>query len=131
MAEERRQVPSGAPWEAQVGYSRAVRAGDLVFVAGTTAIADGRPVCPRTAYEQASAALDIIAQALDRSGAELADVVRTRIYVKNMRDWPEVARAHRERFRDVRPAATLVEVAGLVEPELLVEIEADAVVRRG
>jgi enamine deaminase RidA (YjgF/YER057c/UK114 family) len=126
---ERRNVSSGAPWEAIVGYSRAVRVGPYIHVGGTAAIdANGRVVAPGNAYAQTVAILGIVASALERSGARLSDVVRTRIFVTDIeRDWEAVARAHSEIFRDIRPATTMVEVKRLIAPEMSVEIEADAI----
>jgi len=126
---ERRNVSSGAVWESIVGYSRAVRMGPFVFVAGTTAVdAEGRIVSPEDAYGQARFILQKIVHALNEAGATPRDVVRTRMFVTNVKDWEKVGRAHAEVFRDIRPAATMVEVPRLVAPEALVEIEADAVV---
>jgi enamine deaminase RidA (YjgF/YER057c/UK114 family) len=122
----RRNISSGSPWEPKFGYSRAVRIGPWVLVAGTTgSTADGVAAAP-DAYGQSRAALDKIELALTQAGARMAQVVRTRIYVTNIGDFDEVARAHAERFGDVRPASTLVEVSKLVAPDLVVEIEADA-----
>ena len=122
----RRNISSGSPWEPKFGYSRAVRIGPWVLVAGTTgSTADGVAAAP-DAYGQSRAALDKIELALTQAGARMAQVVRTRIYVTNIGDFDEVARAHAERFGDVRPASTLVEVSNLVAPDLVVEIEADA-----
>ena len=122
----RRNIAGGSPWEPKFGYSRAVRIGPWVLVAGTTgSTGEGKAAAP-DAYGQARAALDKIEQALVEGGARMAQVVRTRIYVTNIADFDAVARAHAERFADVRPASTLVEVSKLVAPDLVVEIEADA-----
>jgi enamine deaminase RidA (YjgF/YER057c/UK114 family) len=124
----RERVTSGSPWEDEVGYSRAVRVGDWIEVSGTTAVREGQVVGEGDPYLQARTALAIIGEALEALGGRLSDVVRTRIYVTDVGLWPAVARAHREVFGEVRPAATLVEVARLIDPRLLVEIEATAVV---
>lgn len=126
---ERQQVSSGARWEGVVGYSRAVRVGPWVSVSGTTAAAEGGgAVGGDDAGEQAREALRRIASALAAVGAGIEHVVRTRIFVTDIARWGEVGRAHGEVFGDVRPAATMVEVSRLIDPALLVEIEADAVV---
>lgn len=124
----RSNISSGSPWEPKFGYSRAVRIGPWVLVAGTTgSLADGSAAAP-DAYGQSRAALDKIEKALQEAGARLDQVVRTRIFVTDIKDFDAVARAHAERFGEIRPASTLVEVSRLVAPDLVVEIEADAYV---
>ncbi len=125
----RQLVSSGGPWEERVGYSRAVRSGNLVFVAGTTAAqADGTAFGGNDGYLQAKRCLEIIGRALEEAGASLAQVVRTRMFVTDISRWEEFGRAHGEAFGAVRPAATMVQVAALISPDLLIEIEADAVI---
>jgi enamine deaminase RidA (YjgF/YER057c/UK114 family) len=123
----RQNIASGAPWESIVGYSRAVRVGNVVEVAGTTA-QDGDSVTGRTAYEQTRRALEKIADALTSAGASLTDVVRTRIFTTDISQWEEIGRAHGEFFAHIRPAATMVEVRALIDARLLVEIEATAII---
>ena len=124
----RRTISTNTPWEPIAGYSRAVRIGNAVAVSGTTGTDASGRVVGASAYEQATQALANIQSALERLGASLEDVIRTRIYVVNIQDWEAVTRAHGELFADIRPAATLVEVGRLVDPDMLVEIEADAIV---
>ena len=125
----RQNISSGAKWEPIVGYSRAVRVGPWVMVSGTTSVDEGgRVVSPGNAYGQAVFAFRKIEAALDKTGARLSDVVRTRIFLTHINDWQAVGRAHAEFFGDILPASTLVQVAGLVDPQLLVEIEVDAIV---
>lgn len=123
----RMNIHSGAPWETTVGYCRAVRLGPHIMVSGTAPVGDdGEVVGAGDAYVQARRCIEIIAEALERAGAGLGDVVRTRIFVTDIERWREVGRAHQEAFGSVSPATTMVEVSRLIDPAMLVEIEADA-----
>jgi len=118
---------SGAPWESKVGYCRAIKAGKRIYVTGTAAVDDeGKTFAPGNAYEQTKRCLEIIDKALNELGATLSHVVRTRMFVTNISRWEEYGQAHQEAFKDYPPATTMVEVKALINPDMLIEVEADA-----
>ncbi len=125
----RQNITSGAPWEDIVGYSRAVRIGNIIEVTGTVSIQNGQVYGVDNPYEQTKRSLKIIEEAILKAGADLNDVIRTRIFVTNIDQWEDVGRAHAEIFGSIKPATTMVEVNRLMEPEFLVEIEATAIVQ--
>jgi enamine deaminase RidA (YjgF/YER057c/UK114 family) len=125
---ERKRVTTDAPWEPVVGYCRALRVGNIVEVAGTVALKDGQPVGIGDPYRQTEYILEKIKQSIEQLGASLSDVTRTRIFVTDIAHWEAVGKAHGSFFRDIRPVSSMVEVKGLIHPDLIVEIEAQAVV---
>jgi len=128
---QRQNISSGTVWEMRFGYSRAVRVGDHIHVAGTTSMKEGKLVGIGDAAAQAEQIFRNIEAALERAGSSIADVVRTRVYITRQADWEAVGKVHGRWFKDIRPAQSLIVVAGLVDPEMLVEIEAEAVVGCG
>jgi enamine deaminase RidA (YjgF/YER057c/UK114 family) len=127
-----RRTFSGAPWEVEVGYCRALRAGNQIYVTGTAPVAeDGRVFAPGDAYRQTQRCIEIIARALQELDATLADVVRTRLFVTDIERWREFGRAHREAFGEHPPATSMLQIVRLIEPEMLIEIEAVAICREG
>jgi enamine deaminase RidA (YjgF/YER057c/UK114 family) len=127
MKPQRQQINTSAPWESVVGYSRAVRIGNIIEVSGTTAMKDGKVHAPNDPGEQTRYILQIIRESLERLGASLEDVIRTRIFVTDVRDWEVIAQEHGKLFSTIRPACSMVGVKELIEPGLVVEIEASAI----
>lgn len=124
---KRIRISTGSPWEPVVGYSRAIKIGNVVEVAGTTSMKDGEVVGKGDAYQQTKYILEIIKGALHQVGASMSDVVRTRMFVTDISKWEEIGKAHGEYFKDIRPVATMVEVKSLIDPDLLIEIEVQAI----
>lgn len=126
---DRLNISTGAPWEDIVGYSRAVRIGNIVEVSGTVAVRDGQLIGGDSPYEQTKCILEIIEESLQKAGSQLSDVIRTRIFVTDIGQWQMIGKAHGEVFRDIKPVTSMVEVSRLISPEYLLEIEATAVIQ--
>ena len=129
MTDKHLRISSGAPWESKAGYCRAVRVGNVIAVSGSASVgSDGELVGQGDMYKQAQRCIQVIAEALEQAGASLSDVVRTRMFVTDIDQWQEVARAHNDAFAAAPPATSMVEVSRLIDPRMLVEIEADAII---
>lgn len=126
---KRQNISTGAPWEDIVGYSRAVRVGNTIEVSGTVAVRDGKLVGENNPYEQTVCILEIIEESLKKAGAQLSDVVRTRMFVTDIGQWQLIGKAHGEFFGDIKPATSMIEVSRLISPEYLLEIEATAIIQ--
>ena len=124
----RLNISSGAKWEDLVGYSRSVRIGNIIEVSGTAPVGKGKTLYPGNAYEQAKACIKIIEKSLQQAGANLNDIIRTRMFVTDISRWEEYGRAHKEFFGSIKPASSMVEVKSLISPDMLIEIEATAVI---
>lgn len=124
----RLNISSGAKWEDLVGYSRSVRIGNIIEVSGTAPVGKGKTLYPGNAYEQAKACIKIIEKSLQQAGANLNDIIRTRMFVTDISRWEEYGRAHKEFFGSIKPATSMVEVKSLISPDMLIEIEATAVI---
>ena len=122
------KISSGAKWEDLVGYSRSVRIGNVIEVSGTAPVGKGKTLYPGNAYEQAKACIKIIEKSLQQAGATLNDVIRTRMFVTDISRWEEYGKAHKEFFENIKPATSMVEVKSLISPDMLIEIEATAVI---
>ncbi len=122
-------ISSGAQWEDKVGYSRAVRIGNTIEVSGSVALDNGNLIGKDDPYTQMLRCCEIVKESLEQAGAKLSDVIRTRIFVVNIEDWPEIGKAHGEYFKDIKPATSMVEVSKLISPEFLVEMEATAIIQ--
>lgn len=127
---DRIRITTGSPWEPVVGYCRAIKVGNIIEVSGTTAMKDGKVIGKNNPYEQTRFIFEIIQETLIKLGSSLEDVVRTRMFVTDITKWEDIGKAHGEFFKDIRPVATMVEVKSLIDPELLVEIEVQAIITK-
>lgn len=127
---KRLNISSGAPWEEKAGYSRLVRSGNIIEISGTAPVVDGKTYAPGNPYEQAKCCIQIIEKALKQAGADLHDVIRTRMFVTDISKWEEYGKAHAEYFGKIKPATSMVEVKSLISPDMLIEIEATAIIEK-